>query len=212
MARRATRSRRKPARRTTRRRSNPRSMYRASNRRRAMTRRRRAPTRRKKNVRGLFSSPGVRFGAYALAGAATAAVLNQYSARALAGASAKGEDAPAIPNLLKPKFGEDGARLDAGIVGAGLTFAAVMFLPRLKAATKANLSAAAVGMLTAPTVRFVTTQAQDMLPDPKRDQDELRAPNSAQIVARLRAANGNNNSMYNSATAYQNGWAGIPVS
>jgi hypothetical protein len=207
--RKTTRRRKAPARRRTRR-SNPRAMY---ARRKSPMRRRKSPMRRKRNVRGLFSSPAVRFAAYGLSGAAAAAVLNQYATRAIQQAAIDGTEAPAFARLLKPGFGAEGAKLDAGIVGAGLTLAAVMFLPRLKASTKANLSAAAVGMLTAPTVRFVTQSASEMLPNPKTDVSQISAPSSAQIVARLRAANGNNNNnTYNSAAAYTASWGDIPVS
>jgi hypothetical protein len=191
------RTRRAPARRTTRR-GMPRRTARLAYSRRPQGRVRRV--RRKRNPRGLFGSPAVRYASYAVAGAAAASYLNGYASRELANAAASGASAPGLPSFLKPQFGD--RRLDAGVVGAAATFAAVMFLPGLKANTKANLSAAAVGMLTVPVVNAVT----QALPAPTKPEPVTTAQ---EIVSRLQSMP---SASYNSANAYNGAWSSIPVS
>jgi hypothetical protein len=200
--------RRSPAKRRTRRSTRkgmPRRSARLAYSRKAQGRVRRV--RRKRNPRPIFQTPAFRYGAYAVAGAAAAAVLNNQATTALS------EGKEGIANLLKPQFGE--ARLHAGVVGAGLTFL-IASMPRLRAATKANLVALGVGMLTEPTVQLVnnTISGIGAIETAGADAPQVKTQ-QAPIVARLRAAQmaGNANG-YNSANAYNSAASlvGVPVS
>jgi len=207
----ASRRTRKPSRRSTRRgqirktsrraytkrRSNPRPYRRRAAPRRAPKR----AVRRRSNPRPLLQQPAVRYGAAAVAGAAVSAYLNTWAAQRIAEAGTNGAG---LAGLLRPKMGEEGARLHAGVVGAALTIGLSM-LPQVKAKTRNNLLAAGVGMLTQPAIevtRNLTTRAQEQIAPPAVPVTKIRAP----IVARKSSAY-RSNVHYNAAA-----FVGVPVS
>ena len=205
--------RRSPAKRRTRRSTRkgmPRRSARLADSRKAQGRVRRV--RRKRNPRPIFGSPAVRYGAYAVAGAAASVALNN-QAQAMLNRGDAG-----LAAILKPQLG--GQRLHAGIVGAGLTFL-VASMPRLKAGTKATLVALGVGMLTEPTSTLGNTTISGVTASEtagaqsKRGNASGAVQTGSPIVSRLRSAQmASNANGYNSANAYNSAASlvGVPVS
>ena len=166
--------RRSPARRRVKR--NPRRKYGPSTRkgqvrktaRRAFQPKPRA-RRRRSNPRGIMDSPAFMFGAVAVAGAATAAVLNNYGDAARAAAMKKATETGTEPKfglwaVLSPKIGE--YQLHPGVVGAALTLGLASTKMIKRAKTRQNLVAAGVGML-APAAIDAATQAFEPKSNPR---------------------------------------------
>jgi hypothetical protein len=124
-----------------------------------------APRRRRarRNPKTVFETPAFMFGASAVVGAATAAILNGYGdtakAKAIADAAAVGPDATpklGVWAILSPTIGD--YTLHPGVVGAALTLGLASTKLVKSAKTRQTLVAGAVGML-APAAIDAATQA-----------------------------------------------------
>jgi hypothetical protein len=145
--------------------------------------RKRPARRRRSNPRGIMDSPAFMFGAVAVAGAATAAVLNNYGDAAKKAATTKAAAEGTEPKfglwaVLSPKIGE--YQLHPGVVGAALTLGLASTKLVKRAKTRQNLVAAGVGML-APAAIDAATQAFE----PKSNPRHI----SAHRLARMRRLN-----------------------
>ena len=116
-----------------------------------------------------WDSPAFMFGAVAVAGAATAAVLNGYGDSARAAAIAKAAETGTEPKfglwaVLSPTIGE--YQLHPGVIGAALTLGLASTKMIKRAKTRQNLVAAGVGML-APAAIDAATQAFEPKSNPR---------------------------------------------
>jgi len=80
--------------------------------------------------------------------------LNTWATRRIGEAGPNGNGL-GVAGILRPKIGDEGMRIHAGVVAAAVTIGLSM-LPKIKAQTRNTLVAAGVGMLTIPTINLAT--------------------------------------------------------